>query len=393
MGARGGRARWEDAVGGRAPHIADQPNTARASHLRCVEHGLPLCRTPVGWHRQGALGQSRAVLTLGSDVQVVQQHREDLDGREGALAPEVVHLISARVFAPEQRLAPCHAPTRPAGAQCGCALPHEAPPLIKCHHRRRLPLCGLIGDNIHATTPGDSHHRVRAAHINAERPGGRNCGDQGGETEPAVQEQSHFLASVVARDGKLAGGLMSTDRQQGQTRRAHVAFTSTSTGTPPPLQKMAATVVDSEAYITLFMHACKFPSRTVNGLLLGSVSDGGVSVQKALPLFHTPLGLAPMLEAALMLVRRLRTLAVVSLASLTHPCCTGRPTSTARRTRCKWWAITRPTSCATTWSSGRSARPLRRRSARSANMRQCCWCVPLPAFAAALTCPLGSCLV
>ena len=149
---------------------------------------------------------------------------------------------------------------------------------------------------------------------------------------------------------------------------------------------MAATVVDSEAYITLFMHACKFPSRTVNGLLLGSVSDGGVSVQKALPLFHTPLGLAPMLEAALMLVRRLRTLAAVCLASLTHPCCTGRPTSTARRTRCKWWAITRPTSCATTWSSGRSARPSRRRSARSANMRPYCWCAPLPAFAVALTC-------
>mmetsp|Transcript_31627 Transcript_31627/g.80731 ORF Transcript_31627/g.80731 Transcript_31627/m.80731 type:complete len:185 (-) Transcript_31627:109-663(-) len=63
---------------------------------------------------------------------------------------------------------------------------------------------------------------------------------------------------------------------------------------------MAATL-DSEAYITLFMHACKFPSRTVNGLLLGSVSGGGVSVQKTLPLFHTPLGLAPMLEAALML--------------------------------------------------------------------------------------------
>jgi hypothetical protein len=150
---------------------------------------------------------------------------------------------------------------------------------------------------------------------------------------------------------------------------------------------MAATV-DSEAYITLFMHACKYPSRTVNGLLLGSVSDGGVSVQKALPLFHTPLGLAPMLEAALMLVWRLRTLAVVSLAGLTCVCCTGRPTNTARRTRCKWWAITRPTSCATTWSSGRSARPLRRRSARSANMRRCCWCVPLPALAFALTCSI-----
>ena len=179
--------------GGREPHIADQPNTARPGHLRCVEHGLPLCRTPVGWHRQGALGQSRAVLTLGSDVQVVQQHREDLDGREGALASEVVHLIGAcvRVIAPEKRLAPRYAPTRPAGTQRGCALPHETPPLIKSHHGGRLPLCGLIGDNIHTTTPSDSHHRVRTAHINAERPGGRGCG----ETEPAVQEQSHSSQS------------------------------------------------------------------------------------------------------------------------------------------------------------------------------------------------------
>ena len=87
----------------------------------------------------------------------------------------------------------------------------------------------------------------------------------------------------------------------------------------------AMATVDSEAYITLFMHACKFPSRTVNGLLLGSVSGGGVSVQKTLPLFHTPLGLAPMLEAALMLVR-LCTPAVVSPpASRTRATLAGRP--------------------------------------------------------------------
>ena len=225
-----------------------------------------------------------------------------------------------------------------------------------------------------------------------EREGlGRGRGLLGGEG--GVFYAVNFVLSVTAAVWKSACGTRATaekarpvvynDERAKKTR-------SSSAGVHPPSPRfcvMAATVVDSEAYITLFMHACKFPSRTVNGLLLGSVSDGGVSVQKALPLFHTPLGLAPMLEAALMLVRRLRTLAAVCLASLTHPCCTGRPTSTARRTRCKWWAITRPTSCATTWSSGRSARPLRRRSARSANMRRCCWCVPLPAFSAALTRP------
>tara|TARA_B110001452_G_scaffold186825_1_gene157282 strand:- start:179 stop:724 length:546 start_codon:yes stop_codon:yes gene_type:complete len=57
----------------------------------------------------------------------------------------------------------------------------------------------------------------------------------------------------------------------------------------------------ADAYCVTFMHACKHPSRTVNGLLLGSASGGDVSASKAMPLFHGPLGLAPMLEAALML--------------------------------------------------------------------------------------------
>jgi hypothetical protein len=56
-----------------------------------------------------------------------------------------------------------------------------------------------------------------------------------------------------------------------------------------------------DSYTVLFLHACKYPHRSVNGLLLGSVSGGSVSVSEALPLFHSPLGLAPMLEAALLL--------------------------------------------------------------------------------------------
>ena len=92
----------------------------------------------------------------------------------------------------------------------------------------------------------------------------------------------------------------------------------------PSCVAMAATI-DSEAYITLFMHACKFPSRTVNGLLLGSVSGGGVSVQKTLPLFHTPLGLAPMLEAALMLVRACTPAVVSPPASRARATLAGRP--------------------------------------------------------------------
>ena len=66
---------------------------------------------------------------------------------------------------------------------------------------------------------------------------------------------------------------------------------------------MSSTTLEKDAYCTLFMHACKFPSRTVNGLLLGSALGDALTVRKALPLFHGPLGLAPMLEAALMLVQ------------------------------------------------------------------------------------------
>ena len=60
-----------------------------------------------------------------------------------------------------------------------------------------------------------------------------------------------------------------------------------------------------EAYCVLFLHACKHPFKAVNGLLLGTSDDSGVRATKALPLFHSTLALAPMLEAALMLADEL----------------------------------------------------------------------------------------
>jgi len=65
---------------------------------------------------------------------------------------------------------------------------------------------------------------------------------------------------------------------------------------------MSSTIsLSPEAFGVLFMHACKHPHRTINGLLLGSAADSAVSVSEALPLFHSSLALAPMLEAALLL--------------------------------------------------------------------------------------------
>ncbi|EOD15362.1 hypothetical protein EMIHUDRAFT_451733 [Emiliania huxleyi CCMP1516] len=59
--------------------------------------------------------------------------------------------------------------------------------------------------------------------------------------------------------------------------------------------------VQPEAYCLMFLHACKYPARAVNGLLLGTAAGDSVKVQKALPLFHSSFALSPMLETALML--------------------------------------------------------------------------------------------
>ena len=61
--------------------------------------------------------------------------------------------------------------------------------------------------------------------------------------------------------------------------------------------------VQPDAYCLMFLHACKYPARAVNGLLLGTAAGDSVKVQKALPLFHSSFALSPMLETALMLVR------------------------------------------------------------------------------------------
>lgn len=57
------------------------------------------------------------------------------------------------------------------------------------------------------------------------------------------------------------------------------------------------------AYIKLVLHVLKYPSQAVNGVLLGKASAKGctdpVEIIDAVPLFHSQLALAPMLEIAL----------------------------------------------------------------------------------------------
>mmetsp|Transcript_41099 Transcript_41099/g.131484 ORF Transcript_41099/g.131484 Transcript_41099/m.131484 type:complete len:235 (+) Transcript_41099:1177-1881(+) len=65
------------------------------------------------------------------------------------------------------------------------------------------------------------------------------------------------------------------------------------------------------AYCKAVLHALKYPSQAVNGVLIGSGGSGqtsprgdkAVEVVDAVPLFHTRLSLAPMLEVALTQVR------------------------------------------------------------------------------------------
>ena len=65
---------------------------------------------------------------------------------------------------------------------------------------------------------------------------------------------------------------------------------------------MRATV-SSRAYTKVMLHACKYPHKAVNGVLLGREVEGGdLQLLDAIPLFHQCLGLKPMLEIALMQV-------------------------------------------------------------------------------------------
>ena len=60
-----------------------------------------------------------------------------------------------------------------------------------------------------------------------------------------------------------------------------------------------------KAYLKILLHACKYPHKAVNGVLLsGSIGSSNDNlIVDAIPLFHQCLGLAPMLEVALAQVR------------------------------------------------------------------------------------------
>merc|ERR1712205_181968 len=74
--------------------------------------------------------------------------------------------------------------------------------------------------------------------------------------------------------------------------------TSERGGTMPKSVKVA-----QGAYLVSVLHALKYPANSVNGVLLGCFDkDGTVQVQRALPLLHSHLALAPMMDAAFALI-------------------------------------------------------------------------------------------
>ena len=69
---------------------------------------------------------------------------------------------------------------------------------------------------------------------------------------------------------------------------------------------MAEIVVSVQAYCKILLHAAKYPHCSVNGVLLAEESKSKdyrrIKFVDCIPLFHISLGLAPMLEAALIQV-------------------------------------------------------------------------------------------
>ncbi|GIL92174.1 hypothetical protein Vretimale_12189 [Volvox reticuliferus] len=63
---------------------------------------------------------------------------------------------------------------------------------------------------------------------------------------------------------------------------------------------MVACIVDQVALLKILAHAAKFPSSSINGVLLGSCAEGSnVEIHDVVPLCHSTLTLAPALEIGL----------------------------------------------------------------------------------------------
>ncbi len=101
--------------------------------------------------------------------------------------------------------------------------------------------------------------------------------------------------------------------------------------------------------LTILLHASKYPSCTVNGVLLGKQQGEGFMITAVIPLFHRSHVLAPCVETALAQVRavgsrlpaggRSRTASRCGCCS----CCRCCSCSSGSARRCPCWPLSPPT--------------------------------------------------
>ncbi|KIK81424.1 hypothetical protein PAXRUDRAFT_832875 [Paxillus rubicundulus Ve08.2h10] len=66
---------------------------------------------------------------------------------------------------------------------------------------------------------------------------------------------------------------------------------------------MVSYTILHKAYVKIFLHAAKHPHKPVNGVLLGRLSSGVVTIQDVIPLLHHWTSLSPMMEIGLTLAK------------------------------------------------------------------------------------------
>ncbi|KIJ62582.1 hypothetical protein HYDPIDRAFT_176400 [Hydnomerulius pinastri MD-312] len=83
---------------------------------------------------------------------------------------------------------------------------------------------------------------------------------------------------------------------------------------------MVSYSISHEAYVKIFLHAAKHPHKPVNGVLLGKLSSGVVTIQDVIPLLHHWTSLSPMMEIGLDLAKGHSESAGLSLVGYYQAC-------------------------------------------------------------------------
>jgi hypothetical protein len=126
------------------------------------------------------------------------------------------------------------------------------------------------------------------------------CGMGGHSTLDTIK----MSLDIIQRDQNVkASTRLSSDGLYALYHHQHLNMSSTPTLPPSPYRY----TIQPQAYALPLIHAAKYPSSTLNGLLLGKLtpasaldsSSGHVVVSSAIPLLHAYTSLSPMMEIGL----------------------------------------------------------------------------------------------